>query len=234
MNKWLKVGRKMASFWLAQPCSLCLAPAAGDAGLCDGCLADLPWHTEAACPRCALPSMQGLLCGHCLAHTPAFDRTIAALCYGYPLDCLIQQYKYGQQLALARTFAALLTRHSALLNARPDVLMAMPLHPQRLQERGFNQSNEIAKHLSRDLNIPLLGHVCHRIKLSPPQATLPYKQRRDNMQGAFACSSRLDGLHIALVDDVMTTGASFEALAKTVKKAGAREVSCWALARTLI
>lgn len=224
----------MADLCLTQPCSLCLMQAAENTGLCKGCMAHLPWHTEPTCPRCALPSLQGLMCGHCLAHSPSFDRTIASLRYSYPMDCLIQQFKYGQQLALARTFAALIARHPSLLNVRPDVLIAMPLHPQRLQARGFNQSHEIAKHLSRDLDIPLLGHVCHRIKLSPPQATLPIKQRRENMQGAFACTDRLDGLHIALLDDVMTTGASFEALAKTVKRAGAREVSCWALARTLI
>ncbi len=108
----------------------------------------------------------------------------------------------------------------------------MPLHPQRLKERGFNQSLEIARLLSKPLEIPV-RHVCERIKFSAPQASLPMKDRVKNMKGAFICNEDLSGQNVILVDDVMTTGASLNALAKAVKAKGAAHVECWLIARTL-
>ena len=109
----------------------------------------------------------------------------------------------------------------------------MPLHPQRIKERGFNQSVEIARIISRQLPIPVNLHACKRIKPTPPQASLPYKQRIRNMHGAFDCTANLEGKRVVLLDDVMTTGASLNALAKTVKDAGASHVECWVIARTV-
>jgi predicted amidophosphoribosyltransferase len=109
----------------------------------------------------------------------------------------------------------------------------MPLHPRRLQERGFNQAVEIARIVGKKLKLEVDSQSCSRIKLSPPQVSLPLKERVRNMRGAFACNSSLDGLRIALLDDVMTTGASLNELAATVKKAGAVHVECWLVARTL-
>jgi len=108
----------------------------------------------------------------------------------------------------------------------------MPLHPQRLKERGFNQSLEIARLISKPLNIPM-RHACKRIKFSAPQASLPIKDRVNNMKGAFICNEDLTGLNVILLDDVMTTGASLNALAKAVKAKGAAHVECWLIARTL-
>jgi ComF family protein len=113
-----------------------------------------------------------------------------------------------------------------------DLIIPMPLHPKRLKERGFNQSLEIARLLSRSLNIPS-RHVCERIKFSPPQASLPIKDRVNNMKDAFICNEDLTGQNIILIDDVMTTGASLNALAKAVKAKGASHVECWLIARTL-
>lgn len=118
--------------------------------------------------------------------------------------------------------------------APPDLLIPMPLHPKRLKERGFNQSLEIAKTISKQLNIKLDYTACIRTKYSQPQASLPLKQRANNIKDAFKCTKPLTGLRIALIDDVMTTGASMNALAKAVKAKGASHVECWVIARTLL
>lgn len=143
----------------------------------------------------------------------------------------MQKYKYGNALPIADLFGKLLSdnRSSSTL---PDLLIPMPLHPRRLQERGFNQAAEVARVLARQLSMPLDIHACKRVKFSAPQATLPLKQRVRNMHNAFVCERRFDGLKVALLDDVMTTGASLNALATAVKKAGAAMVECWVIART--
>jgi len=199
-------------------------------GICSNCLDDMPWHRAEQCPQCALLAYDGRLCGNCLAAAPEFDATTASFRYEYPLNSMLQRYKYGQSLVMANTFSTLL---SAAIYTRPDIVIPMPLHPKRLQERGFNQSLEIARIMSKQLGIQVEMNACRRIKLSPPQASLPLKQRVKNMKGAFSCTTRLDGLRVALLDDVMTTGASLNALAKAVKSAGASHVECWVVARTL-
>jgi len=209
---------------------LCKASNGGDIGLCADCLKDMPWHTAEQCPQCALLAYDGQLCGNCIASSPEFDATSALFRYEYPLDSMLQRYKYGQSLNMADTFASLMT---STIITKPDIIIPMPLHPQRLQERGFNQSLEIARIIAQKMEIRLESHACKRIKLSPPQASLPLKQRVKNMKGAFSCTTGLDGLHVALLDDVMTTGASLNALAKAVKSAGAHHVECWVVARTL-
>ena len=109
----------------------------------------------------------------------------------------------------------------------------MPLHPLRLRERGFNQSVLLAQRIAGRLNIPLLLNACERTRNTSPQSTLPWQKRGKNMRGAFACNTDLSGRNIAIVDDVMTTGASIEELARTLRLAGAGEVSAWVVARTL-
>ena len=109
----------------------------------------------------------------------------------------------------------------------------MPMHPSRLQSRGFNQALELARIIAKKMQLQLDYSSCQRTKLTPPQASLPLKERIKNIQGVFNCSQDLKGVSIALVDDVMTTGASLNELAKTLKKAGAAHVECWVIARTL-
>ncbi|TCS73390.1 ComF family protein [Sulfuritortus calidifontis] len=200
------------------------------APLCPGCLADLPRLATPRCPVCALPTAMGEVCGGCLKHPPAFDVTCAVYRYAYPLDALLQHYKYGQGLHLAGFLAEQL---AGQIDSRPDLLIPMPLHPKRLAERGYNQAGEIAKRLARGLALPVSLSACIRSRNAPPQASLPLKDRRKNIRGAFACREDLSGKRIALVDDVMTTGASLNELAKTVKQAGAVEVQAWVVARTL-
>ncbi len=218
--------------FLKQYCTLCASYDGGPLGLCENCLQDLPWHTTHQCPQCALNS-DGRTCGGCLAAPPSFDATTALFTYDFPLDRLLQQYKYRGNLQLANTFAAML--HEKLLKnpGKTDLIMPMPMHAKRLQDRGFNQALEIAKIVSKLTNIPLDYNACQRIKFTVPQASLPLKERSKNIRGVFNCQKDLSGLNIAIIDDVMTTGASLDEFAKTLKKAGAEHVECWVIARTL-
>lgn len=227
----IDIRTKIKQILLPQACVLCAAPA-GAYPLCHGCERDLPWHTHDACPICALPSGPGAVCGACLKKPPAFDATLAALQYRFPADVLLQRYKYAHLLAVGDLLGALLARrlpHATL----PELLIPMPLHPTRLRDRGFNQAVEIARGVSAQLGIRLETRLCQRTRPTQPQTGLTPQQRRRNLRGVFACEENLQGKHVALLDDVMTTGASLDALARTVKQAGAARVDCWVVARTL-
>lgn len=221
---------------LQQACILCANHNGGEHGLCRDCLQSLPWHTAPKCPQCGLLS-DGLICGHCLHSAPSFDTTHALFSYDYPLDRLLQHYKYKESLHLANTFASLFIRNvldtAPNNHARIDLIMPMPMHNERLKQRGFNQALEIARLISKHRQVKLDFTSCPRTRLTPPQASLPLKERIKNIQGVFECHQDLQGLNIALLDDVMTTGASLNELAKTLKQAGAAHVECWVIARTL-
>ena len=133
---------------------------------------------------------------------------------------MLQRYKYSGFLAVAHMMGALFARklHGT---PPPDLIVPMPLHPSRLKERGFNQAVEIGRVLSRRLNIPLDNGLAKRMRATPPQANLAFKERHRNVRGVFSCEPRLAGMRIALLDDVMTTGASLNALAQAAKQAGA-------------
>ena len=141
---------------------------------------------------------------------------------------MMQRYKYGDALHISHTFGQLLAEKVSIDSV--DLIIPMPMHPARLKERGFNQALEIAKVFSGN-KLDFTSAI--RQKLTPPQASLPFKERVKNIKGAFAVNSDLAGKRVAIVDDVMTTGASLNELAKTLKKAGASHVECWVVARTL-
>lgn len=197
--------------------------------MCASCRADLPWLPGPGCPHCASPTPNGAICGQCLREPPAFDRSQALFHYAFPVDRLIQALKYREQLTLAPLAGRLLAeRHQGPL---PDLWLPMPLHPNRLSQRGFNQAAEIARELARKTAVPLKPGWARRVRDTPPQAGLERTARRKNLRGAFACNSGLAGLHVGIVDDVMTTGSTLDELARTLKRAGAREVSCVVVAR---
>jgi ComF family protein len=143
---------------------------------------------------------------------------------------LIHQYKYGGNLALARLFATAL---AGRIISPVDLIIPMPLAPARLRERGFNQALEIARATSRLTGSVLVATACRRVRDSAPQATLPWKERAKNIRGAFVCDTDLTGKRVAIVDDVMTTGATLDELARNLRKAGALEIQGWVVARTL-
>lgn len=215
----------------AHGCFLCGARHHG-ALLCDGCANDLPRLAAARCPICALPALDGAVCGACLKHPPAYDRVTAAYRYDFPASVLIQQFKYAGVLAIAPWLAERLAE-AVGADPRPDLIVPMPLHESRLRERGFNQAALLGRHLGTSLGVRVDPAACRRVRPTRPQVELPYKERRGNLRGAFVCERDLSGLHVALVDDVMTSGASLEALAKVVRKAGAERVSAWVVARAI-
>lgn len=229
MLKLLNNGSLFEQFLPAQPCILCGA-FSHEGVWCAACDADLPYLGETHCPVCALPSPSGATCGRCLRHAPGFEDAAAVFAYAFPLDKLIQAAKFSGRLVLIDRLADALAQR---IHNRPDAIIAMPLHPLRLRERGFNQSLLLAQRISKKLKIPLLSNACERTRNTSPQSTLPWQERGKNMRNAFSCSADLDEKHIAIVDDVMTTGASIEELARTLRRAGAAQVSAWVVARTL-
>jgi len=213
-------------------CLLCGAASNG-AMLCAPCDADLPRVAHERCTVCALPlagAGGSATCGACLADPPAYDHVCAAYAYAFPADALVQALKYRGRLAVAPLLGEALAR---ALDERPEVLIAMPLSAGRLRERGFNQAQEIARHVAKASGIPLQSDACRRVNETPPQAALLYRARAKNVRNAFVCDADFDGKHVAVVDDVMTTGATLNELAKKIKRAGAARVIGLVAARTL-
>lgn len=230
-NHFLNIRAGFKRILPTQPCVLC-GSMSHDGLWCAACDAALPYFNAAHCPVCALPTPSGEVCGHCLKQPPLFTRTTALFGYSFPLDKLIQGMKYGEQLALAHAFAKKLVQRIDKSNL-PDCVIAMPLHPAKLRERGFNQSLLLAATVARDLKLELLPNACQRVRDTPPQSALPWKQRKKNVRNAFCCNIDLTGKRVALVDDVLTTGASLNALAEAVQQRGASQISAWVVARTL-
>ncbi|MGQ9685423.1 MAG: ComF family protein [Thiobacillaceae bacterium] len=216
---------------ISQPCLLCGARCHGSP-LCPACLADLPRLPATRCPQCALPTPTGEVCGACLKRPPRFDRCRAVYAYVYPADVLVKRLKYASELALAGFLAEQLAQEVAP-HPLPDLILPMPLHPRRLGERGFNQAVELGRRLSARLGVPMRRDACQRMRDTPAQAGLDLKERRRNLRGAFHCGPDLKGLRVALLDDVMTSGASLDELARAARNAGAIGVEAWVVARTL-
>lgn len=172
------------------------------------------------------------VCGECLRQPPAFDATLTPLRYTYPVDHLVQQLKFAHRLASADFFARCLL-DMPLPNPMPavDMIVPVPLSPQRLQERGFNQAAEIARPLARALDIPLAIDSLVRARNTLPQSRLPWRARRGNVRQAFACLHDLTGKTVIVVDDVMTTGATLDAVAQVLKDHGATRVINWVATR---
>ncbi|HMW57383.1 MAG TPA: ComF family protein, partial [Accumulibacter sp.] len=211
-------------------CLLCAADSRSSL-LCTACADDLPRLPAESCPRCALPTPAGEVCGRCLRQAPHYDAALAAFRYAFPVDRLIQTFKYDQRLALADYFGRRLAVLAAACTA--DVIVPLPLHPLRLRERGFNQALELARPVSRSRAIALDAHSCQRIRHTPAQAALPWRERTRNVRGAFHCTTDFTHRRILLIDDVMTTGASLDEMARTLKLHGASQVTVLVVARAL-
>jgi len=209
-------------------CFLCKDRA--QALLCAQCDADLPRLGADLCPRCALASPAGALCGRCLTQAPHYDATIAALAYRFPADVLVQALKFRGELALAPYLARLLAAKLAAREA--DFLLPVPLSTRRLRERGYNQALEIARGVAGATGVRLAIDLCERAHDTPAQMDLPFAERAKNVRGAFHCPRPLDGASVAVLDDVMTTGATLDEIAATLKRAGAARVENWVVART--
>lgn len=208
-----------------------------DTNLCAGCsqlLPILPQH----CQQCAqfLPvSIDGLVCGRCQRHPPAFARTFALFPYAPPLTHWMFALKFYGQLVFSRTFGELLAKriqeHWYLRQPLPDIILPVPLHPKRLSERGFNQSEEIGKYLAHRLKLPLETKGIVRKHQTNLQRVLSANKRKTNIKQAFEAKKRYDNQHIAILDDVVTTGSTVRELAQLLKLNGARQIDIWCCLR---
>ncbi len=222
---------------ISQDCTLC--GVRSQESLCKDCHRDLPFRQATGCPRCSAQSADNQICGACLSDPPHFDGTTSAFHYAYPLDRLVQAYKFNANLGLLPLFAdsiarAIRARRADSANdgaTQPDLVIPLPLAPKRLAERGFNQSALLGEQVSKTLGIRFEARGMLRVRETPPQTGLDREARLKNVRGAFDCAHRLDGKHVAVVDDVMTTGATLSEAAKALKKAGAAHVSAWVIAR---
>ncbi|MEZ7912398.1 MAG: ComF family protein [Propionivibrio sp.] len=215
----------------AQDCLLCADATRGPTPLCAACLADLPRAPQPACPHCARPSPTGSACGACLRIPPHFDSVRAAFRYTYPFDRLLQDFKYGHRLSLAPWLSQELTRIGQGVDA--DRIVPLPLHAARLRQRGFNQTVLLARPLAAVRGRPLATDLLERRLDTPPQAEQALAARHRNVRGAFHCNDDLSGCRILLVDDVMTSGATLDEAARTLKLHGAVRVDALVLARAL-
>lgn len=222
-------------------CALCAK--VSPQSICPACLDRYFTRSGTHCRICAekLTGKQpGLLCGDCLKNPPAFDRIITAADYEPPVDQLVQSLKFGGRLAMAPLFASLIARAVSQCKdlLLPDILAPVPLAAKRLSERGFNQALEIARPLSRQLHIPLIPSLITRTRETAPQSLTTLAERRKNVRQAFAIGkpflSRLQNRHIAIVDDVLTTGQTMGEIARLLKQAGAASVSGLVFARTAL
>lgn len=188
---------------------------------------------EPHCPQCAQPLPEPGLCGHCQLHPPFYDALHVPFVFCYPLDAIITRFKYGKRLELAGVLAGLLQESAEKIPSDIDIVIPVPLSKERLADRGFNQSDELARSLAGTIANRFQPTLCGRKRNTLPQAHLGRRERRHNLRNAFCVETRLDGLSVAIVDDVVTTGFTLDAMAETLKKRGAKRVEAWALARTI-
>lgn len=212
-------------------CVLCKKPTGRGLSLCRTCEKDFRRNTT-ACKSCARPLEQAHnnICGECQQHAPYFDATLAPFIYEEPFKELIIGLKFHEKLLKAKILASLFSNHIQSENL-PDLLIPVPLHPSRLRERGYNQSLELAKELSTTLNITYDYKSCTRHINTARQSELPMDQKKSNVRGAFSCNRKFDRQHIAIVDDVMTSGHTVNEFARVLKKSGAGKVDIWVMAR---
>lgn len=223
--------RRLVRLLLPPRCLLCDEPGADGRDLCRDCAEALPWNRH-ACPRCAIPLPQAeALCGECLRKPPPLAHAHAACVYGFPLDRLVPRFKFHHDLAAGRLMAELLCE-SLAGTPRPDAIVPIPLHATRWRKRGYDQALELAKPVARALHTPLRADALLRVRPTAPQSELDADARRRNLRRAFAVREGVAlPAHVALVDDVMTTGATLNAAAKTLLRAGATRVDAWVCAR---
>ena len=212
-------------------CMLCDEPGGIIPNLCDACARELPSVRDpcVACGASAPPHVP--LCGTCATRPPPVDRTICAVAYASPVDYLIGRFKFRRDLRVVPTLAGLL-RRAVAGESGVEWLVPVPITPARLRKRGFNQALEIAQVLSKDRGARIARGVHRRHRSDTPQSSLTSSAaRRANVEGAFEARAGIGG-HVAIVDDVVTTGATVNALARCLKAAGAARVDVWAVART--
>ncbi|HEY0199574.1 MAG TPA: ComF family protein [Rhodanobacter sp.] len=222
--------RRMLHFVLPLRCLLCGGAGFDGMDLCADCASELP-RNRSCCARCALPLAQPLpMCGECLRRTPPWHAAWAPFRYGWPLDRLESRYKFGADLAAGRVLSVLWQREPCPIQL-PQLLLTVPLHRQRQRQRGYNQALELARPLAHAFGVPLRHDLLQRVRVTDPQTELDALSRRRNVRGAFALRDGALPAHVAILDDVMTTGATLAECARLLRRSGVKRVDVWALAR---
>jgi len=226
--------------WLKnnQSCLLCDETTDAPYPICTACETELPWLGE-QCQQCALPlAMSGLHCAQCERQSPAFDAVVAPWLYQFPIDSLVTRFKHQGNWPMGRLMAQLLgqfVQHRFDEDLpRPDFLLPVPLATKRQRQRGYNQAAMLADWMGKQLQLPVQDRLVLRTLETPTQQGLDAKARKRNLRGAFALADEDSVIdkHIALVDDVLTTGSTADVIARLLIKAGAKRVDVYCLART--
>jgi ComF family protein len=171
------------------------------------------------------------LCGQCLKKTPEYEHTFAPFIYQGAIRHLIKGLKFNNHYKNAKLLGSLFAEQLQQDSDLPECIIPVPLHKNRYQERGFNQSLEIAHTVAKQLRIPLELNACIRHRDTPHQLSLPAKQRHENIKNAFSIVKPIHYSHIALLDDVMTTGSTVAEITGVLKKTGVQRVDVWVCAR---
>jgi len=227
-------------------CILCGITTQNNADFCKHCEVQLPRNLY-CCEHCAIPlemlagndTLDKVLCGSCQSTPPPWDISLSSFVYAYPLDRLLIALKYKNRVDLAKSLAGLMAKDiigsyafNQIPPLKPDCLLPVPLHRWRELKRGYNQAYLLANNLSRELDIPVRTDLLQKIRHTPKQSQLSKSERQKNLRDAFVCLNQNDmPEYIALVDDVMTTGATATAISKVLLKAGVKRVDVWCCAR---
>jgi len=221
--------------FFSRRCALCAAENIQSCGLCAGCRNDIK-PVSAFCRVCAMPIHIGNVCGRCLnSPAPPWEYIYAAFIYAWPLNRLLLQLKFHQNLNAARYLAELGSSAIAsisTLQPRPDLMVRVPLQRKRLLQRGYNQAHELARIVGRSLSIHVDADACQRLQSTHTQTGLDARQRRANVRGVFTADARkVRGRIVAVVDDIITTTSTVRELSRSLKQAGAAAVVVWAIAK---
>lgn len=227
-------------------CVLCRAHCGCLRDLCLGCERDLAWLPQKVCYQCAMPLLHSqmradvFVCGQCLKHPPPFQQTIALCHYHSPIDKLISQLKFNNDLVMAKIIGSLMVDHIERRISQgyqlPDLIIPMPLHRKRLHDRGFNQALEITRPIAKRFALPIAISACVRTKATQAQSELSSRARRQNVHAAFAVTDAgkqvIADKHIVVVDDVMTTGTTMRECCRAISRAKPKRIDVWCFART--
>lgn len=228
------------AYFLPNCCLLCGLNTTLQRPICLACIADLPWLGN-ACPQCGLPleadgvSRTGTPCGQCLSSPPVYDHCYAPLCYAPPVDYLIRGFKYRSNFTQGGLLTGLLIehlKHSYSDQPWPQSIIPVPLHWRRRLFRGFNQAEVLGHDLAKALPLALDSHSCRRIHATAHQRGQSRSERKHNLRNAFRLNGLFTEMHIAVLDDVVTTGSTVAEISRLLKRAGAARIDIWALART--
>lgn len=184
-----------------------------------------------SCLHCGIPVVHSGICAKCVKRQPVYDEVISAYLYQYPVSNLIRRMKYQQDLEVLTALGSeLVLRIQQRNDCLPDCLIPVPSHSFRLMQRGFNQALELARFIGNELCLSVDYSLAKRARSTTPQYDLPYKARRNNVKNAFIIRKKCNYDSVAIVDDIITSGATAEELARLLKQSGVAKISVWSLA----